>query len=75
MENDNRQYDMAAKKIKIEVPPWVGFTAIDANGRVWGYENEPFKNGDEWDDHSDGRVIWLALEQPTSNWQNSLRRI
>lgn len=65
------------------IPDWVNFLAIDANGEMWGYENKPEinipvdeKNIHEcyWVEYSENGEIELLskFDNYSADWKDSL---
>lgn len=60
------------------IPKWVRFIAMDSDGSVWGYEEQPemstAENG-EWDGCTAFMVGWRSPNTAKKEWRNSLREV
>ena len=56
------------------VPGWVGWVAMDADGALWGYQQEPNQHDIGWYENEVGRYIKLGQGAPTAQWQQCLWR-
>jgi predicted kinase len=59
-----------------DCPEWAKYAAVDADGTVWAYDNEPWPNKEYgcWICHtySDEGEVYIAEGFDPSDWQNSL---
>ena len=55
-----------------EVPEWVNFVAMDADGDIFGYEHEPYTGDGDWF-CSGGRV--KHLRDTCIFWEESLEKV
>lgn len=49
-------------------PEWAKYVAMDENGDVWAYENQPYIDGNQW--YSKGRMEIILHKVPT--WRDTL---
>ena len=59
-----------------ELPYWAEWVAVDENGEVWVYEEEPYTGGDVWW-WSEGSDLWESVNKvdPPADWTQTKRRI
>nr|DAD83132.1 MAG TPA: hypothetical protein [Podoviridae sp. ctlpi2] len=64
---------------ELVIPAWVNFIAMDNDGRVWGYEEQPEAGTDgEWSTEGCGRARTVGLrgsKTGKNEWRNSLREV
>ena len=75
------------KKVKLEIgvkmSDNMNWVAIDEDGKMWAFENEPLPSYHEYDKEETGRGVWVApgdfefimqIDKP-ANWESTLRKI
>lgn len=64
---------------ELVIPEWVQFIAMDSDGSVWGYEEQPEAvMDDEWTTGGRGRarrVGWRGAKTGKKEWRDSLREV
>lgn len=55
-----------------EVEDWVNFIAMDADGAIYAYENEPYRKYGEWI-KTEGSVKCIGSE--VVEWEESLEKV
>lgn len=59
-------------EIKVEIPDWVNWMAVDESGEVWAFEEEPFMDGTIWTCGLEGKAEELYQSKPPKNWKDEL---
>ena len=54
-------------------PVWASYTAMDADGVWWWYEQAPVQDSYSWDVSYPADRSW-PVNVPTNDWRNSLER-
>lgn len=67
-------FSASAEDSELDVPEWANWVAMDENGSIWAYEDEPVSIGYAWDVHK-GNFEKVKHERVAVNWQHSKRRI
>lgn len=56
----------------LEVEDWVNYVATDEDGEIWGYENDPIRDVEDWFS-VDGNAMVIDLY--VLGWEQSLEKV